>query len=149
MAEAILKSLVSKRPDTEQWQIESAGTWAMNGYPAADYSQIVMQSMGMDISSHRSRVVNSDLIRHFDLILTMEDNHKEGLIAEFRQDKHKIYMLSEMIGLLMDIPDPVRGQQVDFEETARLLERILTDGLEQIYQSAVMNQKRVTDSPID
>ena len=149
MAEAILKRLVSKRPDATQWHIESAGTWALNGCPAAELSQYVMQSMGMDISSHQSQPVSLDLIQRFDLILTMESNHKEGLIAEFGQDKHRIFMLSEMIGLMMDIPDPVRGQLVDFEETARLLERILTDGLEQIFQIAVMNQKCVTDSPID
>src|SRR4030042_1951112 len=149
MAEAILKRLVSNRPDADQWHIESAGTWAMKGYPAADYSRIVMQSMGMDISSHQSRAVNSELIRRFDLILTMENNHKEGLIAEFGQDKHRIFMLSEMIGLMMDIPDPVRDQLVDYEETVRLLERILTDGIERIYQIAMMNRKHVNDSPVD
>ena len=143
MAEAILKRLVSKRPDATQWRIESAGTWALNGSPAAELSQYVMQSMGMDISSHQSQPVSLDLIQRFDLILTMESNHKEGLIAEFRYDTNRIYMLSEMIGLRKDIPDPIGGQMVDYEETAHLLERILTDGLERIYQKAVMNQKLI------
>ena len=143
MAEAILKRLVSKRPDATQWHIESAGTWALNGCPAAELSQYVMQSMGMDISSHQSQPVSLDLIQRFDLILTMESNHKEGLIAEFRHDTNRIYMLSEMVGLRKDIADPIGGQMVDYEETAHLLERMLTDGLERIYEKAVMNQKLI------
>ncbi len=47
MAEAILKRLVSTRPDAAQWHIESAGTWAIDGYPAAEYCQYAMQSMGL------------------------------------------------------------------------------------------------------
>jgi protein-tyrosine-phosphatase len=141
MAEAILKRLVSQRSDTDLWHIESAGTWAIRGYPAAEFSQYVMKSMGLDISSHQSKPVSLELIKRFDLILTMENNHKEGMIAEFKQYSNRIFMLSEMIGLKMDIPDPIRGQIADYEETARLLERIITEGLDQIYQNATMNQE--------
>lgn len=140
MAEAILKRLVSNRPDADQWHIESAGTWAMDGYPATESAQLVMQARGMDISSHRSQVVRPELIHKFDLILTMENNHKEGLIAEFGDTNNCIFMLSEMIGLQKDIADPVRGQFVDYEDTARLLERILSEGLEKIVQLATMNK---------
>jgi protein-tyrosine-phosphatase len=143
MAEAIFKRLVSQREDANQWHIESAGTWAISGHSAAELSQYVMQSMGLDISSHQSQPVNLELIKRFDLILTMENNHKEGMIVEFGQYSNRIFMLSEMIGRLMDIPDPIRGQIADYEETARLLERILTEGLEQIYQYAVMSQNNL------
>jgi protein arginine phosphatase len=145
MAEAILKRLVSDRQDADQWHIESAGTWAMDGYPAAELSQYAMQSMGMDISSHRSQPVSLELIKRFDLILTMEKNHKDGLNSEFWEDAGRIFMLSEMVGLLMDVPDPIGGQLADYEETAHLLERMLSDGLERIYQLAAMNQNRTRD----
>jgi protein-tyrosine-phosphatase len=140
MAEALLKRLVSARPDATQWHIESAGTWAMNGHPPAELSQYVMQSMGMDISTHKSQLVTQELIQRFDLILTMESNHKEGLIAGFRNNTNRIYMLSEIVGLVMDIPDPIGGQLSDYEETAKMLEHILTDGLEWICQKAAANQ---------
>jgi protein-tyrosine-phosphatase len=141
MAEAILKHLVADRPDATQWYIESAGTWAIDGCPAAKYSQEVMQLMGMDISSHQSQPVRLEIIQRFDLILTMENNHKEALIAQFGKFADRIFMLSEMVGLTMDIPDPIGGELVDYEETAHLLERILSDGLERIYQQALMNQR--------
>jgi protein-tyrosine-phosphatase len=141
MAEAILKHLVSTRQDADQWHIESAGTWAMDGHPAAELSQVAMKSMGMDITSHKSQPVRLALIKRFELILTMENNHKDGLTYEFGEFADRIYMLSEMVGLMMDIPDPIAGQLADYEETAHLLERILSDGLERIYQLALMNQK--------
>jgi len=140
MAEAILKRLVSTRQDADQWHIESAGTWAMDGYPAAELSQYAMQLMGMDITSHKSQPIQLALIKRFDLILTMENNHKDGLKSEYWEYSDHILMLSEMVGLMMDVPDPIGRQQADYEETAHLLERLLSDGLERIYQLALMNQ---------
>jgi protein-tyrosine phosphatase len=140
MAEAILKRLVAKRPDAHQWHIESAGTRAIDGYPAAELSRYVMQTMGMDISSHQSQPVTLELIQHFELILTMENNHKEGMMDQFGQYCDRIFMLSEMVGLMMDVPDPIGGELVDYEETAHLLDHILTNGLERIYQQALTNQ---------
>jgi protein-tyrosine-phosphatase len=144
MAEAILKRLVSTRPDAAQWHIESAGTWAIDGYPAAEYSQYAMQSMGMDISSHRSKSINRELINQFDLILTMDNSHKEGIIAEFGLVPDRIFMLSEMVGLINDIPDPIGRRFADYEETAHLLERLLSNGLEQIVHNAEMNHNKQT-----
>ena len=57
MAEAILKHLVSERPDAGDWRIASAGTWARDGAPPAVLSQVVVQDMGLDITAHRSQPV--------------------------------------------------------------------------------------------
>jgi protein-tyrosine-phosphatase len=141
MAEAILKRLVSNRSDADHWHIESAGTWAMDGYPAAELSQYVMQSLGMDITSHKSQPVRLALIQRFDLILTMENNQKDGLISEYWEYADRIFMLSEMVGLIMDVSDPIGGRVDDYEGTAHLIERLLSDGLERIFQLASFNQK--------
>jgi protein-tyrosine-phosphatase len=141
IAEAILKRLVADRPDADQWYIKSAGTWANYGSPAAVLSQLVVQKMGLDISTHRSQPVTLELIQHFDLILTMEDQQKEGLALQFKPYADRIYMISEMIGRIEDIPDPIGGELVDYQETARVLERILSDGLDRIYQLAVMHHQ--------
>jgi protein-tyrosine phosphatase len=134
MAEAILKQLVARRPDADQWHIESAGTWANYGSPATLFSQEVMRGMGMDISNHQSKPVTTELLQHFDLILTMTEQHKEALTIEFNQYADRIYLLSEMIGLMESIPDPIGGQLADYQETARLLQKILTRGLDKISQ---------------
>jgi protein-tyrosine-phosphatase len=137
MAEAILKQLIAERSDAEQWQIESAGTWAIHGSPPAVFSQFVLQSMGIDIHLHRSQPVSQELMQQSDLILTMENLHKETLAFQFPQFADRIYMISEMVGLMADIPDPMGGDLAGYEETARELKRILSDGLDRIIQLAL------------
>jgi protein-tyrosine-phosphatase len=136
MAEAILKQLVAERTDADQWHIESAGTWANSGSPAADLSQLVMKEMGLDISDHQSKPVTEDLLGHFDLILTMEKNQKEALTIKFTSYTDRIFLLSEMVGLFESIPDPIGGELVDYQDTARLIRKILVGGFDRISQLA-------------
>ena len=143
MAEAILKSLVAKRPDAAEWHIESAGTWAREGAPAAILSQLAVQDKGIDISNHRSKPVTRVLLHHFDLVLTMERQQKEGLILEFKQFADRIYMLSEMVGRFEDVPDPIGGEFIYYQATAKLMEGFLSGGLEKIYQLARKNDAKV------
>ncbi len=136
MAEALLKHLVSERPDSDQWTISSAGTWARPGIPASIFSQVAMQEKGLDIRAHQSQPVTEELLSRCDLVLTMESQQKEGLSLQFPQYSNRIYMLSEMVGPLQDVPDPIGGELSDYQTTARLLERYLSGGLERIYQLA-------------
>ncbi len=137
MAEAILTRLISARPDAEEWHIVSAGTWAIPGRKPALLSRAAMETMGMDISTHQSQAINKELMRECDLILTMENQHKEGLEIEFPRYKDRIYTLGEMVGSGEDIRDPMGGEPVDYEATARRLEQILTTGLDRIIHLAL------------
>ena len=134
MGEAILKNLVSERVDAEQWHIDSAGTWAADGSSPAFLSKYVMEQMGLDISTHRSQLVTLKLLQKFDLILTMEEEQKKWLKAQFPDFAGRIYRLSEMVGEEEDIPDPIGGELSDYAVTAQLLKHLLTDGFERIYQ---------------
>ena len=134
MAEAILKKLVANRPDAGEWHIESAGTWAHDGQPAAVLSQLAVRAMGTDISNHESKRVTRALIRQFDLILTMERQQKEGLIIQFKPFEDRIYMLSEMVGKLEDVPDPIGSEYEHYQATAKTLEYFLSGGIERISQ---------------
>jgi protein-tyrosine phosphatase len=134
MAEAILKKIISGRPDADQWRIESAGTWADSGDGPAYLSKYVMEQMGMDISKHQSKPVSLRLLENFDLILTMELDHKKWLETQYKEFTGRIYLLSEMVGDVADISDPMGGELFDYQQTAFLLERILTDGLDRILE---------------
>jgi protein-tyrosine-phosphatase len=93
--------------------------------------------MGMDISAHQSQPISLMLLSNFDLILTMEAEHKNYLKAQYEEIADRVYLLSEMVGESMDIPDPIGGELADYEQTANMLERILTDGLARIYRLAL------------
>ncbi len=136
MAEALLKHLVAQREDADQWNVSSAGTWARPGLPASMNSQLAMEEIGLDIQDHQSKPVSEELISQCDLVLTMEGQHKEGLCIKFPAFCDRIYMLSEMVGRIEDVPDPIGGELADYRATARLLERYLAKGLDRIVELA-------------
>ncbi len=147
MAEAICKKLVAERQDADTWQIESAGTWARYGAPPALLSQLVVQDMGASIGDHLSRPVTAELMQRFDLILTMERQQKEGLQLNFPHDADRIYMLSEMVGRIEDVPDPIMGELADYQASAKMMERFLSGGLDKIFQLANQNGVGNTSPP--
>jgi len=134
MAMAILRSKVgAEQPD---WRIESAGTWALEG---ASPNQKILQALaerGLELQGHRARMVTRELLQSFNLILTMEEGQKEALQIEFPELAHRVYLLSEMIGLTFNIADPVGGDLQDYRVTADEIEQIITDGFETISQLA-------------
>ena len=130
MAEGLMKHKVLNK--NEEWFVGSAGTWAINGEPAALNSQRAMQEMEIDIRSHRSRLVTRELLDSYQLVLTMESGHKEALRVEFPEYASRIYLLSEMVGKKFDIADPIGGPMVDFRETANEIDRIIMDGFKKI-----------------
>jgi protein-tyrosine-phosphatase len=134
MAMAIFRDMV--KSDTDHWKIESAGTWAIEGAPAALKTQELSMQKGQDISEHRSRQVSKQLLGAFNLILTMEQGHKEALIAEFPEAARKVFTLSEMIGLNYDVPDPIGKSMEEFEESFREIEQTLKLGYERILRLA-------------
>jgi protein-tyrosine-phosphatase len=137
MASAILKQKVSNLGEQDVWRIESAGTWASEGVPAVHNTQLTLSALyETDISSHRSRIVTSELLISFNLILTMEKGHKEALQVEFPELANRVYLISEMVGELKEIKDPIGGTPFDFRETAREMDRIMTEGFEKIRELA-------------
>jgi protein-tyrosine-phosphatase len=126
MAEGLLRAIMQEDP--EGWQIESAGIWSLKDYPAAENTLKVLNERGVDLSSHRSRQVTKELMEAFNLILTMERNHKEALVAAFPEHAAKIYMLSEMVGKQHDIADPIGLSLAVFESTAQEMEAIFAAG---------------------
>jgi len=125
MAEALFNQIVTEKGLADQYEARSAATWGRDGFPAASEGIEVMSERGIDMRSHRSRVVTEEIIGSADLILTMEQGHKEALQIEFRPHKEKIYMLTEVVGPAYDIPDPYGRGMEAFQETAQELEAII------------------------
>ena len=142
MAMGLLRLMVEESSD--QWKIESAGVWDMGDQQVAANTQLVLKERGIELNNHTSRTVTGTMLSEFNLVLVMEDIHKEVLKLAFPEYKDRIFMLSEMVGEIFDIVDPIGGSLADFEETALEMEQILTKGLEKISILAV--DKRVNDA---
>jgi protein-tyrosine phosphatase len=127
MAEGLLRARLGEA--AQDWRIESAGTWAIDGEQAAPRAIKVLQARGIDLSEHRSRIVNPAILSQARLVLVMEKGHKEALQVEFPRFASKIFLPSEMVGEINEIKDPMGRATADFERTALELEDILERGL--------------------
>jgi protein-tyrosine-phosphatase len=130
LAEGLLRLMVGV--DNPDWEVGSAGTWANDGTPASLNSVLVLKARGYDLSEHRSRTVDRELIETHALVLTMEKGHKEALRIEFSRHAGRIFLLSEMIGKLFDIADPIGQPLAEYEATARDIDLILAQGFNRI-----------------
>ena len=130
MAMGLLRARVAD--EAGEWRIESAGTWTVDGQPAAANTLYVLAERGIHIEEHRSQVITRQRLEPFRLILTMERGHKEALCAEFPDLAGRIYLLTEMVGQKRDIRDPIGGPLLDFEYTALEFDMIFNQGFEQI-----------------
>jgi protein-tyrosine-phosphatase len=95
-----------------------------------------MQQKGIDIGKHLSQQVSEQLLNQFSLILTMERGQKEGLKVEFPNLANRIFLLSEMVGQVFDIRDPVGEPAIEYAATLREIEKIITNGFDRINQLA-------------
>jgi protein-tyrosine phosphatase len=136
MAEAIFESKVAGEENASGWRVESAGTWASGGQPAAEFSRQVMQERGLDINNHRSQSITRELMHAFDLILVMEKNHKEALRAEFPEFAEKVYLLGEMAGYAHDVDDPIGLSKADYRAAADEINRLISEGFREIERLA-------------
>lgn len=134
IASALFAQKLEYRGLSKSWQAASAGTWAREGYQAAREGQELLRLLGLDLSHHRSRMVNETLLKNAELVLVMEKGHKEALQFEFPAYKDRIYLLSEMCGVESEVRDPVGGTREDFEETIREIDFWLSQGFSKIIQ---------------
>jgi len=138
MAASLFRArLMMSDRDWRNWRVDSAGTWAAQGKPAALEAQQVLARRGLDISMHRSRPVTLELLRRFQLILTMEQGHKEAILLDFPQFDGRVFMLSEMAGQSVNVKDPVGGTYIDFERAADTIDTWLSGGIDRIRLLAV------------
>jgi protein-tyrosine-phosphatase len=135
MAAALFRDHLARQGfDLASWHVDSAGTWTKPGLPAAAKAIAAMANHGVDIRDHKTKEISAKLIASHELILVMELAHKEALRFEFPAWKDKIFMLSEMAGLTMDVEDPIFSEPEDFDRTVDFLQQLIQDGFARILE---------------
>jgi protein-tyrosine-phosphatase len=132
MAEVLFREYLKESSEVEDWWVDSAGVWAIDGEPATLRAQKVVKERGLDLSSHRSQPISHRLLENFDLVLVMEDRHRKTLKDEHPEFADRIYLLTEMVGEERNIEDPVWGTEENYRETVRELIDIFERGLDRI-----------------
>jgi protein-tyrosine-phosphatase len=106
MAEGIFRQLLT---DATQVRVSSAGTHALIGNLATDFAVIAASENGIDISAHRARLLDVELVRESGLIFCMEPFHVEQVLELDPSAVSKTYNLAEFAAngeRLKQIADP-------------------------------------------
>jgi protein-tyrosine phosphatase len=105
-AEAFREQLV-RDGRAAQWLVSSAGTWTSSGRRAPRTATELALSFGLNINGHKTRMLDMKILEDADLVLVMEQGHKESIQVEFPFARKKLFLLSQVVeGLIYDIPDP-------------------------------------------
>ena len=127
MAEALLRNALRGQ---EGFSVESAGLGALVDEPASEHAVALMTERGIDISSHRARQLQPELVNKADLILVMESGHKKAIETADVTVRGKVFRLGETSD--RDIVDPYQGSRAVFEEVLEYVDEGIADWVKQL-----------------
>ena len=110
-------------------KITSAGTKASGGGRVNDVVALIARNHGFSLRQHTAEPLSTGLMKRADLILVMEQGHKDFILEKWPEAKEKVFRLMEYgwqgedVVETLDVPDPT-GKNVDdfkaFIETAHI-----------------------------
>lgn len=138
-AEAVFKTLVEQRGETDKFFIDSAGTAAYHAGERADARmRNHAKKRGVELTSIARKFIPEDFDR-FDYIIAMDQENLHDLKQQARNnaDLKKLYMMTDFSNKFNynHIPDPYYGGEAGFELVLDLLE----DASEGFYGSLKKN----------
>lgn len=132
---------VVRRGDDKNISVSSAGTWTVAGQPVTPEANTQAKLFKINLSLHKSRPLTETILKNSDLILVMENNHKEAILQEFLHCAERIYLLSEVAnGIPQDIPDPYASEETPAAITQEII-NMINQGYDQIIQLAQKNDR--------
>jgi protein-tyrosine-phosphatase len=121
IAEGLLKKYLADR-GRQDVRVISAGVGTIDGMSPANYAIEVLRREGVDASRYRTKVLTGDMIRNADIILVMEEFHRDEVLMRDPGARGKTFLLGQFgrnrSGAPLDdaeIPDPVGHPIEDYE----------------------------------
>ena len=132
MAEYILKDILSKKNPyaLKRYEIISRGTMFIEGQPpSVDTLRILSERENINAGGHRSKTIDRDIILSSDLIIVMEQKHKDYLVEIEPTSEARIFTLGKFLvpELKQDIPDPIGKPYGTYEKVYSLIKNAVTE----------------------
>lgn len=120
MAEGILKKLLADK-EIKNIKVSSAGTQALDGYPAAPFTIEATKVWDIDLKEHSSKKLTVNLLRESDLILVMSPEHLQQIEKMDRSSLGKTYLLKAFPhkdeNEDLAVRDPIGGSLEEYNQT--------------------------------
>lgn len=120
MAEILFKDMLKREKLDDKIRVKSSGISVYTSMPASDNAIQAVRELGMDLTGHRSRRLDIDMLREADLILAMTGVHKARILDIIPAAKDKVFTLIEYAsdGKEGDVSDPF-GYDLDTYKKCR------------------------------
>ncbi len=132
MAKALLQREIEQAGLREQVSVDSAGVYAVVGGRASQGSVNAMAERGLNITDHRGKQLNFQLMQNADLILVMEESQRRSIFMNWPQALRKTFLLTEMAKEHADVEDPYGMAQIEYDKTAVIIEDLVHRGFPEI-----------------
>ena len=107
MAEGIMRKLFESVGLNEKFEVDSAGTSVFANFGASPNAILATEELGVDITSHRAKQLNVELLKDSNLVLTMTKEQKRLIGEAYEIAALKTFTLAEYAsGSMEDIGDP-------------------------------------------
>lgn len=133
LAAAMLTARLAAEPGLQEITVSSAGTAAWDGSPASEGSYLVALERGLDLSTHRARMLTADQVQRADLILTMTAAHASR-VADLG-GASKVATMAEYAGAgsaARDVPDPFGSDVEAYRATADIMAGLIESMVERL-----------------
>ncbi len=139
-AQYLAKGLAEKKYNDELKDIKfySAGFFNAFGYAQPETVRFI-NSKGIDMSDFRPQLLDSNLLKMNDLILTMEEKQLREILEHFNNVKNlkeKVFTLKRFSGETqdIDIPDPYMTTSEYYRKTLEEIEKFVELSLKKIIE---------------
>jgi protein-tyrosine-phosphatase len=115
-------------------ETRSAGTSASTGAPASSVAIEAMREVGVDITDHRSSMLNGYMLEEADVVFCMAERHRRHIVDWFKSMDDKVYLMREFDPERTDpdypdVPDPI-GLEIDtYRRVLTMLERSMHEAI--------------------
>jgi len=142
LAAALLQRALTER-GVEGMDVSSAGTGAWDGAPVSEGAYLVGLERGLDLSTHRARLLTRELIEAADLVLTMARHHRARV--DELGGEGRVFVLGEYAGREGDeaeVSDPFGGDLEVYRDTCVELEALIEAAVQRIVKELASGNQR-------
>jgi len=125
MAEVMARYLTRS---INNWSFRSAGLFASPGAPASSGAQEVIKEKGLDLSSHRARLMDGALLEESDWVIPMTRGHEQLLLETYSFPPERVRtLMSFSPSGPADVSDPFGGHTETYRGVRDQIESALSD----------------------
>ena len=106
-------------------EVRSAGTGALVGEPADVMAQTYGAALGVTLASHRARQLTLDELRWAELVLVLDEGHRQRVVEFDPAARGKVFLLGQFGA--GPIPDPYSRSEEFWQSVAQLIDQSVAE----------------------